>query len=154
MGFDASQAVTELEWDFTAYGAGSGTSPEPSDLAIMRFQRKQMRLATATVEDVRLTKQQLDQDDKEVQIVKLIPLKEALSAIAAIDGTDERGALVMRQMAEIVAEALSDCPTADQIMKLPLRIRSAYYGWITGQLLNPESYAAVTTPILRAVNGG
>lgn len=152
MGFDASNAVAALDWDFTAFGAGQGTSPEPSDEMIERYKRKQMRLATAVVEQVALTQKQIEADDKEVQIVNTLPLKEALSAIASLDGDSELNTLAIRQLAQIVAEVLSDKPTADQILALPSRVRAAFFGWVAGQLLDPKSYASGMRPTPRALN--
>lgn len=144
MGFDASQAVAALDWDFSAFGAGSGTSPEPSDQMIERFKRKQQRLATALIEQVQLTNRQVEADDEEVAIPTLIPLKEAVAAIADITGEDELASTALAQMCEITAEVLSDQPNAKQIGALPFRVRAAFFGWVTGQLLNPESLAAGT----------
>src|ERR1700735_4679282 len=111
MGFDAGDAVTPLDWDFTKFGAGQGTSPEPSDVMIERYKRQQMRIATAVIEQVTLTKAQTDRDDKEVQIVDVVPLKEAMAAISSINGDSELNRVAMQQIAEIVSTVLGNCPT-------------------------------------------
>lgn len=144
MGFDAGSAVTALQWDFTAFGAGSGVAPEPSDVMIERFKRQQLRMATAMLEQVKLTSSQLETDDQDIEIKKLVPFKEAVEAIRAVDGNDELSQHANRQMCEIIAQVLSDCPNADQIEKLPLRVRMSFFGWVNGQLLNPEMFAAGT----------
>lgn len=146
MGFVASEAVPALEWDFTAYGGpdARGVSLEPSDVMVERFKRKQMRLATALAEQIELTTKQLEADDQEVQIRALLPFKEAVAQIGAIEGDDELSRNAQQQMAEITAEVLGGCPNVEQILHLPLRVRTVFFGWITGQLLNPESFAAAT----------
>lgn len=154
MGFDASVAVPALEWDFRAYGAGEGTSPEPSDVMIERFRRKYLRMMTAIKEQVQLTAAQLEQDDSEVSIPRLLSIAESVKAMNEITGDDEVAATINRQMCQITSEVLSGQPSPDQIQALPLRVRAAFFGWVIGQVLNPESYAAVTRPSLRAVAGG
>jgi len=166
MGFKADTAVEALDWDFTKYGAGSGTSPGPSTNQIERYQRRlrglvqalqRLQLAKASAH-TELTDEQLRaQMDEWVRM----NLDEAIAAIdqEQQDALDELGAagnqtVLDAKICELVAETLGNCPNVEQIQALPHRVRFAFYGWVTQELLSPELEAADSKPSLSLVRNG
>src|SRR5512138_245128 len=140
MGFDAASAVESLDWDFTAFNAGKGTSPEPSTREIEQFFKKSHSLAEAII---RSGKNRTEDDS---EFPEDLTFEQAWDLIAkrldAPRGEDAES--LARKMSELVAETTHNCPSADQLMKLPHRVRSSFFGWFTGQMLDPESAAAGT----------
>jgi hypothetical protein len=157
MGFKADDAVPKLEWDFTKYVAGAkGVSPEPSNMALLSFSVKMQSLgaselrtkkAQAQQEADKLTNQSPEEKAAEVkrwaamdpEVGPAEVLAELMEFVSPKEG--ERIAL---EQAKLVAEVFDNCPSVEQIMGLPGRIRMAYIGWVAGQLMNPEFVAAGT----------
>lgn len=157
MGFKAEDAVPKLEWDFTAYVSGAkGVSPEPSTDALLEFNLSMRALAEA---ELRVKKSMVlmetdklnerSKEEKQAEVERWASLDfeggsiEVLAELAQFVSVEE-GVRLARRQAELVAKLLQDCPTADQIMGLPMRIRTAYMGWVAGQLMDPELGAADT----------
>lgn len=165
MGFDAGTAVEALDWDFTKYNAGSGTSPEPSSKEIDRFFRKQQMLISA-LQRVKgaMVKKELERNQglsgkealAELNRWAEMSVEDAIEILA-----DEVEALIpldelekyTRRMAELVGELTHNCPSAEQIMKVPHRIRAIYFQWLGEQLSNPESLAGGSKISPAALNG-
>lgn len=157
MGFKADEAVSKLEWDFTAYVPGAkGTSPEPSTEALLEFNLSMRALAEA---EVRVRKSQMMQEaerlngrskeDKLAEVERWAALSSEAGTAEILDElvsivSIEDGVRLARRQADLVSGVLQNCPTADQIMGLPMRVRSAYMGWIAGQLMSPELGAVGT----------
>lgn len=159
MGFNATEAVPKLDWDFTAYCGPSakGTSPEPSSDALYEFNMRTRNLIDATIrtkkalalkEAERLNARSQEDRDADLDRWAAMSMDEAMAAVfdelAAIVPSEE-ARLVGKRQAELVAETLQNCPTADQILALPGRIQAAYFGWVAGQLMSPELGAAGTS---------
>lgn len=164
MGFKAAEAVEALDWDFTKYGGGSGTSPEPSTADIHQYQRSLrslvgalQRLQTAEIfaDSDELTGDELKEQMRQWRGLSLD------EAMARID-QEQQDALVKlgeagdpttldNKICELVARTLGQCPNQTQIQTLPHRVRFAYYGWVTEELLNPELVAAGMKPSLSLV---
>lgn len=136
-GFDAGAVVEPLDWDFTAFKAGKGTVPEPSDARLGKFIRDVM-LAQST------------------ETTALAPLTEAgddpekmLAAIAALPEDVLPGAT--KAMIKPYAELCDGSPSEAQLTKLPPRVRVAFFTWLAGEL-RPEASAGDSKPALRSVS--
>lgn len=157
MGFNAQEAAPDLSYDFTRYHGGKGTSPEPSNEKLITFTRKyraymeallRQARAKATEEQERL--QCMSGDEAKARMLQWAKMSHEELAEAAWDEmvsalSDEEQLKRVREMADMIAEVFDNIPTADDIMKLPAITKSAYFGWVVGQLLDPESGAAGTS---------
>lgn len=156
MGFKAQEAVVPLDWDFRPHVDAHGTTPEPTNEQIMRFVSR-FRGRVDAVRRKALAKLQEEQElakgrseeelDAERARWATIDWPEGLALIEAELKSDEQveqGEELAKQLAVDVEKLTNGCPSAEQIMQLPGRIRAAYFGWIVGQLTNPESWAADT----------
>jgi hypothetical protein len=149
--FKAEDAVPKLEWDFTHWVPGAkGISPEPSNMALLAFNAEMRALVDA---ETRIKKAQivlamekaggLSDEEKKAELDRWASLDlaegtaEALEEVLAILPPEE-GEKLNQKQAALVAGLLNDCPSVDQIMGLPGRVRQAYFGWIAGQLMDPE----------------
>jgi hypothetical protein len=157
MGFKASEAVPKLEWDFTEYVPGAkGVSPEPSNLSILNFNLNirslvdaTRRIKTAQVEQSVAKANGATKEEKEAELAKWSALDLEKATLEVLDEMTQivpaaEGEEIQRKEAKLVAELLQDCPSEEQIMGLPGRVRQAYFGWIAGQLMDPEFGAAGT----------
>jgi hypothetical protein len=150
-GFKADEAVPKLEWDFTRYvPKAKGVAPEPSTETIVWFQNEH----TALVEGMRRTalgkgykaEPGDDEDAKEARKkllehwAALTPEEHVLEVAAELEEimSVEQRLTYQRQMAELIAKVTEENPSVEQMMGLPGRIRTAFYGWFTGQLIRPE----------------
>jgi hypothetical protein len=129
--------VEPLDWDFTAFKAGKGTVPEPSDERLGKFIRDVMAA-------------------QEGQTASLAGLTEAgddtekmLAAIAALPEDALPGAT--KAMIKPYADLCDGSPTEDQLGKLPPRVRVAFFAWLAGEL-RPEASSAGSKPALRSVS--
>lgn len=162
-GFDAGSAVEPMDWDFSKFGAGKGTIPEPSDVEIEKFMRKYQVLATQvmrsaevqTNEELReLVEQRAKEADPNNPTAPLT-VAESLEVMKTVDLSGVKATEISDAMLELVLTVTKGMPGREQILALPNRIRGAFYGWLIGQLTNPDfSVAAGTRPSLSLVNGG
>lgn len=165
MGFVAGSSVEPLEWDFSAYGAGKGVSPEPTSQQIEQFNKRWYNLVQALVA-LRNALVAAEQDRNE----ELSP-EQAKQKLLEFSGMDLDMALqrldqelsearlpdqleVITKMAQLIAETTGDCPSVEQIMKLPHRPRTMFFGWFVQELTDPEGVAAGTKPSLSLVHNG
>lgn len=112
-GFKAETVVEKLEWDFRPFVADAhGVTPEPSDDKAFAFLEALRDLTNA------------DSDE------------EAVGKLAGMSSEEMRA--VEEKLVGATADLCSDCPTRDQITALPYRQRQAFFGYITGQVLNPR----------------
>lgn len=160
MGFNAESVVEPMDWDFTKYGAGKGTIPEPSDREVERFLKKYQVLISQTLRSAELrAAEQLDEAISEAaggDEKRLLTLAESVAVMSRID-SDEllSGPEAAEALVGLFASITKGQPSKEQMMQLPHRIRGAFYGWVMGQLTNPDfSAAAGSRPSLALVNGG
>lgn len=125
--FDAG-AFGTLRYDFTAFNGVAGIIPDPSDEMIDTFtKRYREMLDQYGVDD------DIDPNDPE-------SVQTALEATEGIDISKQQ-----REMAALFAGLCSDSPNAEQIMKLPFRLRGRFFTWVQRTLSDPESSAAGST---------
>jgi len=136
-GFDAGAVVEPLDWDFTAFKAGKGTVPEPSDAQLGKFIRDVM--AAQQTESASLAPLTEAGDDPEAM----------LAAIAALPEDVLPGAT--KAMIKPYAELCAGHPSEEQLGKLPPRVRVAFFAWLAGEL-RPEASAGDSKPALRSVS--
>lgn len=108
-GFDAGNAVQELKWTFKPDVDADGVIPEPADKLIDEFWTGLRDLTEAATNDDAMKKLASD------------AAPEIATKTAALFGT-----------------LCQEKPSTDQILALPYRKRQAFYGWVVGQLANPE----------------
>lgn len=156
MGFDAANAVPALDWDFTRYKGGKGTSPEPSSEALVKFVTEyrnaveamlRSKKALAVKEAEKLEGKSAEEKRAEIERWASMDWQEGVVALAdemaSLAPPSEVLALFEHQV-KMVAEVLQDIPSVEDINKLPGRVKLAYLGWIAGQLMSPEAGAAGT----------
>ena len=112
MGFDAGQAVEPLDYNFTRYGGGQGTTPEPDEGAIDKMFIR-LREKVAELKDV-------DPDELGDESALLDQLADFPEDVVS------RQLVVLR---DIVHEVAQGIPSRDDIAKLPFRPQMAYFGW-------------------------
>lgn len=154
MMFDAGNAVPKLEYDFTRYKGGKGVSPEPSTESLAEFAREWRTMIEAIVrvkkslalsEASKLEGRPAEEKMAEVELWAAMDWREAQAILG-----DELTALsppaetieLSEKQAELCARVFDNVPSVEDILKLPGRVRTAYYGWVVGQLLDPEAVAA------------
>jgi hypothetical protein len=137
--FDAGAVVEPLNWDFTAFKAGKGTVPEPSDEKIAAFMKATMALAQTEGEAGAGLAALADAGEDP---------EKMLTAIAALPEDVLSGA---KALIPAYAALCSGCPSAVQLGKLPPRVRYAFFTWLAGEL-RPEASAGAGKPALRSVS--
>lgn len=157
MGFKAEEAAPDLAYDFTRYKGGKGTSPEPSNEKLIVFTRKYRAYVEAMVRQARAMDQrfrdesnEMTPDQAKAEMVRWATMSFEDASAAVWDEyvqlmPDEEQLARVQEMANMVAEVFDNIPTAEDIMKLPALTKARYFGWVVGQLMNPESEAAATS---------
>jgi hypothetical protein len=148
MGFDAAEATPDLDWDFSKYGAGSGVTPEPSEVQINRFTR-QLQEVTQTPDRLKAATSTRTTSTR----AKKYNLQAALDVIRNVDGGDDDAIALSHELSVVIAAVCSDSPTASQIDKLPFRVRMAYFGWVVGQFTDPKAWMPATSSSVPMLNG-
>lgn len=124
--FDAAGIVEPLDYKFAKFKGPNGTIKEPSDDQIMAFSRAMIA--------------------HERKIRKLNPasgLPDDAPYEDQLDAAEKYAAdFPVTDMALAEAQIFSDLcsgkPAAEDILKLPRRIRTAFYQWLRDELMNPE----------------
>jgi hypothetical protein len=151
MGFKAEESVPKLEWDFRPYVDAHGVSPEPSGTALWTFNRNWTNITDAARRTAVSRAAARDQADRErsgdearAELDKWAGLtwdeavRETDKLMSGIYGEIDQEQLHHR-LASLVDELTAGCPTSDQIMQLPGRVRATYLGWFVGEVTNPEA---------------
>lgn len=161
--FDAGSAVAPMDWDFSKFGAGTGTVPEPSDVEIERFMKKYQILVTqvvAAAEDRTnlAISSEIEQRIKAIEDGRTtyLSLEESLEIMRGVDiSGDDVAPEISDAMLNLVLTITKGSPSKEQLLALPNRIRGAFYGWLVGELTNPDfAVAAGTKNSLAHLNGG
>lgn len=116
--FDAGDVVERLDWSFKPHVDAEGTVPEPSTEKVGAF-FDQLRIILDRPVD--------ETEDKTVQSVVAYLTEMSANEMLAAD----------EKLIAAYADLCGDSPNADQIRALPHRQRQAFFGWITGQVVNP-----------------
>jgi hypothetical protein len=127
--FDAGAVVEALDYDFRKAGVKAyGTIPEPTDMMIGEF-LKDLRDLVKQAEGV-ADMEEVDQTDPAAMLQALNSLNpdkfvEMLAATSAAYG-----------------KLCQERPTADEIQKLPLRVRRHFFDWLQKEVISPEAEPA------------
>lgn len=129
--FDAGTAVDQMEYDFTAYGGGQGTIPEPSTGQVTQFfaDMKDIVKEARGLRNLASSETPASEED----------LAEAISDLD--DGLMDR---FNKRIAESTAQLCSGQPSPDDIQKLPFRVLAAFTAWIASEF-RPEAQRPVMT---------
>lgn len=122
--FDAG-AFGSLRYDFTAYGGATGIIPDPSDDLLEKFNTGYRDL---------LAEYGLDTDTGEVDSRDPESVNAALERTEGVSFVEQQ-----RRMVDLIADLCQDSPSAEQIMRLPFRVRQRYIVWLQNNLTNPEA---------------
>lgn len=115
MGFTATQAVPTLDYDFRPHVDAKGTVPEPSRAV-------------------------LDQAAK--------AMREFRDASYANDGDEEKQNELLEEALAVVEELTSGKPSLTEMKELfntAPRVFWAFFGWLLGQMTNPEAARSAST---------
>lgn len=129
--FDAANVVEALDWDFSKFDGGKGVTPEPTEKLLAAYLRDIGNLTTDIAK--RRKDLELPEDATTEQLV------EAVSKLKTSDILED----LFARMAEIMAELCQQSPSAEQINKLPMRHRSAFFSYMS-ENVRPEVFGAVT----------
>lgn len=130
--FDASASVEALDYDFSAVPdypkklKAKGTVKEPSDARIGAFLDGLKNM----VSDAR-------KDGIDFDIPEDATADEMMAALDTLTG--DAFVAMMDRTAKMFAELLSESPSHEQLMALPLRVRTEFYNWIMKQVVRPEA---------------
>jgi len=123
-GFNAGALVEALDFDFNPYVDAKGTITEPTDGQIATF----LNDLQATVERIKhRLPDGVDTDDP-------------AEVIAAIDGLDASAITDTHQeLAGVFAALCSGNPSRELLLRVPMRVRSIFYGWLQQEVMSPEA---------------
>jgi len=131
--FNAAEIVEPLDFKFEAFVPGcNGTIKEPDDSQIARFWADWRKLTVDARRHAEATgKAFSDADGAD---------GDPGEAITALDDTDTAVELHKRN-AEIHSALCSGSPSAEEILGLPMRVRTRFYSWLEQEVMNPEAVA-------------
>lgn len=128
--FDAGKAVEAVEWDFTAYGGGEGTTPEPSRGQIQKFNSTQ-RALTKRIRPIIRKAESLEKKAKEGTISG----EELDAEVDALETevTEKEMEQYEQEFTEALAELCSGSPSVDDMEELPFRVKQAWAEFVLEQ---------------------
>jgi hypothetical protein len=123
--FNAATVVEALDWTFEPFVHASGQIREPADEQITAY----LTAVKALMAEVR-------------QEVPALPdgSSDPADLIAALDDLDPESMQKLNgKMAAIYADLCSGDPSAEQILGLPPRRRTMFFGWLQQEVMSPEA---------------
>ena|SRR6185312_8594540 len=125
-GFDAATAVEPMDWNFTKFGGGQGTVPEPSTDDMKKFQK---------------TFAQIMRDGKQLELSD-----EAAADLSAEDfeQLQENMTAIGDRLNVAISDLCKQQPSLEQVSTLPFRVKTAFSRWLMKQF-DPEGEASGTT---------
>lgn len=146
MGFNATTAVEPLDFDFTTLANcpdiladAKGTIPEPSMEAMNRFRSGFFGMLD-------LIKKVTQQEMTKAKLAEDTAKHEAASVNELVDAWHERLDDSSTHQSKIVTDAMTEwmlivCApvlTGEQLLALPVRVRTAFMGWLVEELIDPK----------------
>jgi hypothetical protein len=129
--FDAGQFGT-LRYDFKKFGGVQGLIPDPSDEQIDSFLTRLREIA-----------REYGDEDATIDVESA----DAAELTRMLDeGPGLRIADAQQAVCEAIGELCQGSPDVAQLLRLPLRVRVGFLGWLQRKLLAPEASAADTAP--------
>ena len=122
--FNAASVVEALDWTFEPFVHASGVIKEPNDDQIAQYLADLKAIGTEIREKVP------DAPDS----------TDPVGLMAALDDLDlESVSALTGRMAGIYAALCSGEPSMEQILALPPRRRTMFYGWLQQEVMSPEA---------------
>lgn len=128
--FSADTIGGALEFDFSTWAGPKGVVPEPSRVAVNRM----MKEINAAFKELGLRDEDNEEDltaDELVQTMDKVEDEETFEKLT-------------ERLLTILAEICSGTPTLDQLTALPYRPFMGFFGYLIGNLTNPEGSAPGT----------
>lgn len=119
--FDAGQ-FGSLRYDFTAFGGVTGIIPDPSDVLLEEFNTQYMELLEKYG-----VGENVDKDDPDA-------VADAIQRNKEVSFVEQQ-----KEMVKLIALLCDDKPSADEINKMPFRVRSRFIAWVQRELVSPEA---------------
>lgn len=119
--FDAGQ-FGSLRYDFTAFGGVTGIIPDPSDVLLEEFNTQYMELLEKYG-----VGENVDKDDPDA-------VADAIQRNKEVSFVEQQ-----KEMVRLIALLCDDKPSADEINKMPFRVRSRFIAWVQRELVSPEA---------------
>ena len=139
--FDAGAVAEDLGYDFTAAGLrgtkAAGTVPEPSDRLIGDF-LDGIKGLYARAREAGLA-----------ELPEGATPDEMLSAVT--QDTGDKFVAFMADIAVLFAALCQNRPDTETLLKLPLRVRIAFYGWLQAEVISPEAGPGAGIAAVRAL---
>jgi hypothetical protein len=151
MAFNAGEVLPDLDWDFTKFGQGSGTTPEPSARQLRVYRKEFQSLMTAARGSLANEVEARIKAVERGEVPDVISLDQALADMGQFSGDEPVVEAMEDTLCEMVAKVCSNTPSKEQLLGLPMRIRLAFFGWLNGQLLDPNFVPTVTSRSLELV---
>jgi hypothetical protein len=136
--FNAATVVEALEWTFEPMLKAKGVIAEPTDDQIVKFLTDVKALVARLQEKAR---QRAAGGAAEPGTDLAVPAgRDPADLVDAIEELDPSVVGEFHQeLAGIFAELCSGDPGKETLLKLPMRIRVVFYGWLREQVMNPEA---------------
>jgi hypothetical protein len=127
--FDSGKVVEALDYSFEKHlGKGhKGTVREPNDRQIGDY-------LTAVKKLIESYKEKIPTDVDTSNPAELVLALDSLNPEEVIDFNEK--------MAGIYAALCSGEPSRDELLGLPMRIRTVFYGWLQQEVMSPEAVPA------------
>jgi len=123
-GFNAATVVEALDFNFNPYVDAKGTITEPSDDQIAKF-LNDLQAVMERVKD---------------RLPEGVDTSDPSEVISAIDGLDASAITETHQeLAGVFAELCSGNPSRELLLRVPMRVRSIFYGWLQQEVMSPEA---------------
>lgn len=119
--FDAGQ-FGSLRYDFTAFGGVTGIIPDPSDVVLEEFNTQYMELLEKYG-----VGEHVDKDDPDA-------VSDAIQRNKEVSFVEQQ-----KEMVRLITLLCDDKPSADEINKLPFRVRQRFIAWVQRELVSPEA---------------
>lgn len=145
--FEAASVVEELRYDFNPYVDAAGVIDEPTDKMVGAFMSEIQELTSGGLGRVGISQEDIAEagDDPE----------KIMNAVAGLK--PDEVVKVMSDMAAAYAKLCDGKPSKAQLLKLPLRVRVLFFGWLQREVMSPEAVPpagiAGVTPLPRAAGG-
>lgn len=126
--FDAETIVDPIKLKLLPYVEGFDWTviAEPSDRQIGEFLKGLKELMSGAM--------------KTIGIEDGVDVTDPEQMMRALDDLEpDKFVEVQETMAALHAGLCSDCPSKEQLLKVPMRRRMALFNWLQGEVLNPEA---------------
>lgn len=125
--FDASTIGGDIEYDFSKWSGPAGVVPEPSRGAVSRM----MKEVSSAFKEVGLRDE--NADDGSLQ------MDEVVNTMTKVEDEDEEMfELLANKLLDSLAKVCGGSPSREVLEALPYRPFIGFFGYVVGNLTNPE----------------